>query len=331
MAMIELQNDQLRISFPEIHEDAVCHINFQRTLRIPDDNQQYPLPPGLGRFRLHHVDDYADALPEQWRAHGGVFLPMHQAEALWINFTANYPMAVKVAAGKIDAITGEPWCNELSATPQNYVAIPDQPWLDGFSVGEGLIRQFIAMPLGEGHTAEEQLTGDAEHGGIQLAVYPLKRSIYLERQQKASRQSNILFSRRAAVCESPSMGLAPGGLMRQKIYKDRSGIDSWDQTVRARCFVHLLNSRQYMAVTGAKPPSPPPTAKQYAAAGLPWFDYYNDDLKPLPGAKVLAGLDSLASSLFKKGKPALEDNQPVTIAHVEHIKGKSDIVRDGNF
>ena len=74
-------------------------------------------------------------------------------------------MAVKVAAGKINAVTGEGWENELSSRPQDYVVIPEQPWLDGFSVMEGMIRQFVAMPLGEGFTAEEQLTGEAEHGG----------------------------------------------------------------------------------------------------------------------------------------------------------------------
>ena len=72
----------------------------------------------------------------------------------------------KVAAGKIDAVTGEPWTNDLSEQPQNYLAVPDQPWLDGFCVGKGLIRQFVAMPLGEGYTAEEQLTGEARHGGL---------------------------------------------------------------------------------------------------------------------------------------------------------------------
>ena len=58
--------------------------------------------------------------------------------------------------------------------------VPGQPWLDGFCVEKGLIRQFVAMPLGEGFTAEEQLTGEAEHGGLQIAVYPMKRSIYEE-------------------------------------------------------------------------------------------------------------------------------------------------------
>ena len=74
-------------------------------------------------------------------------------------------MAIKVAAGKVDALTGEPFRNGLTERPQDYLVIPGQPWLDGFCVQEGLIRQFVAMPLGEGYTAEEQLTGTSEHGG----------------------------------------------------------------------------------------------------------------------------------------------------------------------
>ncbi len=62
--MIELIDDELLFRFPEVHEDAELWIEFQRTLRIPDDNREYPLPPGLGQFPLLHVDDYADQAPE---------------------------------------------------------------------------------------------------------------------------------------------------------------------------------------------------------------------------------------------------------------------------
>ena len=141
--MIELKDDELVFRFPEVHESAKLRVGFQRTLRIPDDNRAYPLPLGFGTFPLNHVDDYADRVPEAWRRHGGVFLPMHQAEAMWINFRTSYPMAVKVAAGKIDALTGKQWKNDLSSRPQDYLVVPDQPWLDGFSVGKGMIRQFV--------------------------------------------------------------------------------------------------------------------------------------------------------------------------------------------
>ena len=84
--MITLNDNALQFRFPEVHDDARCSIEFQRTLRIPDDDKVYPLPPGLGRFPMRHLDDYARRLPDAWRRRGGVILPMHQAEALWVNF-----------------------------------------------------------------------------------------------------------------------------------------------------------------------------------------------------------------------------------------------------
>ncbi len=38
---------------------------------------------------------------------------------------------------------------------------------------KGVIRQFVAMPLGEGYTAEEQITGQAEFGGMQIEIFPM--------------------------------------------------------------------------------------------------------------------------------------------------------------
>ncbi len=64
--MIELREDSLIFSFPEVHKKATLEIEFQRTLRIPDDGDSYPLPPGLGCFPLEHVDDYAKELPREW-------------------------------------------------------------------------------------------------------------------------------------------------------------------------------------------------------------------------------------------------------------------------
>ena len=79
-------------------------LNFQRTLRIPDDGRTYPLPPGLGTFPICRVEDYRNSVPESWLEHGGVFIPMYQREALWIRFNARHwkPNAVKVAVGKIN-------------------------------------------------------------------------------------------------------------------------------------------------------------------------------------------------------------------------------------
>lgn len=154
--------------------------DIQRTLRLPNDGKRYPLPPGYGAFPLHKVDDFKDKVPASWREHGGVFFPMYQREAAWIRFTGERynPVAVRVAAGKVCAVTGEEWDDRLQSSPQNYMVVGGpaggQDWLDGFKTGEGVVSQFVAMPLGMGYTVEKQITGKEEHGGLQIAAFGCK-------------------------------------------------------------------------------------------------------------------------------------------------------------
>ncbi len=328
--MIELKDNRLTFRYPDVHDEARCHIDFQRTLRIPDDNREYPLPPGLGRFPVEHVDDHADRLPKAWIKHGGVFVPMYQAEALWINFSGGYPCAIKIAAGKINAVSGEDWRSGLSNSPQDYVVIPDQPWLDGFNVAKGYIRQFVAMPLGAGFTAEEQITGEAEHGGLQLVAYPMKRQRYEElvkQRQDVDYDLDDVVMECCLSAPAPDMGLAPGGLMRQEIYEDDYGLDAWDLDQGFRCFVHLANSEQYGAITGHAPPHKTPTASDYTEAGLPWFDYYADK-QSLTGSNVLKTLKSVAAKTIEQGT-TLKDNEPVAPKIVKTLG--AGVVRDGEF
>ncbi|HMR34608.1 MAG TPA: hypothetical protein PKA13_05695 [Geminicoccaceae bacterium] len=243
--MITLEKDRLVFRFPEVHEDAMCAIEFQRTLRLPDDGRTYPLPPGFGCFPLQHLDDHADRLPAGWRRRGGVAMPMYQSEALWIAFRdggfpdEGYPCAVKIATGKVNAVSGESWSPTLHRHPQDYLVVPEQPWLDGYNVEKGTIRQFVATPLGEGFTAEEQLTGAAEWGGLQLLVYPMRAETY-ERQRREREEVRYC---RSIACLRMDMGLAPGGRIHQEIYADPYKLEDWDQRHSARCFVTILNAR----------------------------------------------------------------------------------------
>ena len=155
-------------------------ITFHRTVRIPDDGKVYPLPPSLGQFPVHKVDDYLDKVPDSWKQTGGVFIPMYQREAMWMEFTLKNkraPKAVKVAVGKVNAVTGDSWTNDLSKVgkKQDYVVVPQQSWLDGINSGEGRIRQFVAMPLGSGYSVEAQVTGKEEFGGLQIMVVDAKQ------------------------------------------------------------------------------------------------------------------------------------------------------------
>jgi hypothetical protein len=333
--MIELNHDTLKFSFPDLHPDAHCTVSFQRTLRIPDDDKTWPLPPGLGRFPIVHVDDYAANLPTNWYEHGGVAFPMYQSEAMWLSFSrTDYPFAVKVAAGKIDTTTGEAWSADLTKEPQNYLVLPTQPWLDGFAIKKGVIRQFVAMPLGSGYSAEEQITGKAEHGGLQIQVYPMRPEIYRQTIEAVRYRTRLLErSMLFEACPSapaPDMGLAPGGQIHQEIYHDRYGFDVWDRTHSGRCYVHICNSLVWQSITGQRPPYPPPTAKSYSDAGLPWFDYYRDDVPALTGSKILAGLKSVFQISSSKKDHAVPENEAPKLSpnQIRHLGKPRTLVRE---
>ena len=319
--MIILDDDRLEFHFPEVHKESRCAIEFQRTLRIPDDDRDYPLPPGLGAFPLRHLDDYAARLPDNWRRRGGVIAPMHQAEALWINFTSAYPFAVKVATGKICAITGDTWVDHLNRDPQDYVVLPEQPWLDGYCVEKGIVRQFVAMPLGEGYTVEEQLTGAAVHGGLQFVAFPMKAERYEALMSEQTEfEADAMYA--PVYAAESAMGLAPGGRMTQDIYDDPYGLDAWDQRHASRCFVSLVNSAQWVTITGELPPTEPPSAQAYAEYGLPWFDYYGGDSQVVSGSETLRRLKSIAEHAEAPGGTPLPGNETVAVDHVIAL-GKS--------
>lgn len=329
--MIHIHHDSLRFEFPKVHADASLSIDFHRTLRIPDDGQVHYLPPGLGRFPLRNIDQYSDTAPEAWREQGGVMMPMFQSEAMWMSFGSDerYPFLLMISAGGVNAVTGDPHDGRPVADPQNYVVVPEQPWLDGFCVAPGEIRQFVAAPLGEGYTAEEQLTGRAEHGGVQLTVVPMKRERWLEILKEREQQIRYSPGYGMEICECKSIGLAPGGRMRQQIFDDPYGFDAWDRDARSHCFLHIANSLSWRAITGEAPPTIPPTAAQYTEYRMPWFDYWDSELEALGGADKLKGLKSVAQLDLEKPKKLLPENQPV--GPVKPVVLTKEVVREASF
>lgn len=278
MLEVSLQGTRLRIG-------ERCYVSFQRTLRIPDDGQDYPLPPGLGPFPIERVADYVDRVPPAWRERGGVFIPMYQREALWLGLGGARwkPNAIKIGVGGINAVSGLSWDEMLHDDPQDYVVCPNQPWLDGINTGAGSVRQFVAMPLGGGYTVEAQLTGREEVGGIQLLAFEPIPSRFPD-QPPPEPETGVIHES-VHMMAPVEMGLGAGGHIVQKIYPDPYGVDTWDPDNRGDVFVHLVNSAQYRAITGKEPPPTPIDARTYTERGYPWFAWHDEietDLPPAP-------------------------------------------------
>ena len=297
-------------------------ISFQRTLRIPDDGNAYPLPPTLGGFPVRRGQDYADRLPAGWLGAEGtavVFIPMYQREALWLAFEARSwkPNAVKIGAGGIDALTGEPWQEGLHGSPQDYLVCPNQPWLDGINAGNGEIRQFVAMPPGEGYTIEEQLSGIEEMGGLQVVAYDPLAGIFPDQPPPETGYSPEPLQLADSI---QGMGVAAGGRIIQKIYPDPHGVEVWDQTNPGRLRVFIVNSLQLKLITGEPPPPTPVSARTYTERGYPWFALYDEARTDIPAADKLRGVKSVRELDDEQGRQ-LEDEEEPTPIDPSKIKG----------
>lgn len=278
-------------------------VGFQRTLRLPDDGSSYPLPPGLGVFPIFKVDDYRDRVPREWRDRGGLFIPMYQREALWLAFDAPAwrPSAVMVQLGGVNAVSGQVDSRRLSDNPQNYVVCPDQVWLDGINAGEAMIRQAVAMPLGQGYTVEAAITGAESKGGIQLRVYAAKPGLFPDNPPPAA---DVV--RPMAFMKAPRggamMGLGAGGRMSQKIYPDEHGIDTWDAGNFGEIEVHILNSEWFEEITGQPPPPTPVDAAAYTEHGLSWFALYDESRADVAPPRELKNVKTIAQRDDERGE-----------------------------
>ncbi|WP_319449902.1 MULTISPECIES: hypothetical protein [unclassified Mycobacterium] len=321
-APVEIVRDQLVL--------GPVTVEFQRTLRIPETGL-HPLPPGLGRFPLRRVADYPDTAPSEWLSRGGVMLPIYQREAMWLSFNASEPAALQVGVGKVCAVSGLPWIEHLVGDPQNYVALPDQPWLDGINAGDGFIRQFVAVPLGSGATVEGQVTGQETHGGVQLrAVGLTPRALAKWRAAQEVLPvccEDSLGSIQPAPMEA-SMGLGAGGRMRQEVYADDRPLADYDQSGSRRVFVHLCSAAQWTAITGEVPPPTPVDRDAYVRAGLPWFDFYSADARDLAPSEILTQVETVGKKLGAEEDPFV----PVDLGTVITLGGvKPEVVTDGTW
>ena len=298
-AAIEFEFDASGYGYQAEITTHSVEISLERTIRVPEDDQEHWLPPTFGSFELTPTDYSSLKLPDEIKRRRGVCFPIYEHEALWLNFHLEddrftLPVALRIAAGKINAVSGKTW-SEAIPSEQDYIVVPDQPWLDGFNSGNDVIRQFVATEMGKGQSVEAHLTGEEAWGGIQVLAIPMKPERYTKiiAEQIAERER---FGRIEAMSmdmdmdmemccasESMSMGLGAGGKIRQTIETDPYGIDAWDFSRAQRLFISMINAGAWESVSGEKPHPSPIDAKTYNKSGGKWFHLDGkQDIGPSP-------------------------------------------------
>jgi hypothetical protein len=196
------------------------------------------------------------------------------------------------------------------------------------NAGEGFIRQFVAMPLGSGYTVEAQVTGKEERGGIQIVVYEAKPGRFPDQPPEVP--PGILRVASAPMSFGALegvMGLGAGGKMRQKIYPDPHGLDTWDAGNTGNLTVHIVNSLMVREITGKAPPPTPISAETYTQYGLPWFDLYDEQMGDIAAPDALKRVKSAAELDREKGLPPQREDGSISVPD-EQVK-KYDVGPEG--
>ena len=266
--------------------------SFHRTLRVPESGGPYPLPPGFGVLPIVPVEAVAQRLPQAWRDDTLGIVPIRKREAVWIGLRSRpwRPCAVIVRIGRVNALTGSVEDDALHVrTPQNYMVAPPQVWLDGVKTAAGRVRQFVAVPQASRADIERQVAGPETTGGLLIAAVEAKLGRFPdEPPPEPSGPARARMPRQ--------LGLGAGGEIRQKIYPDPHGPDTWDENRSGSARIRLIEARIFEALTGRPVPPSPIDAKSYADAGFPWFALYDEDAGDITPAEALARLAPTGAS-----------------------------------
>jgi hypothetical protein len=262
-----MEKTETRIQENHLITDGGLQISLERTLKIPDDGKVYPLPPSLGAFPLYKISDFVDTVPEEWRGKKGYFIPMYQSEAMWLNFSGSMN-ALIVNTSMINAITGKGISKTLDGEEQNYIVAPSQPWLDGFNAEDGYLRQFIVQPIDYNSTGKEQLSTANQFAGVNFVIYSAKPGLISEDDEEMnySKFSDCLIMDNNV----------EEARLKQEIYPDQYGIDTWDLDSQIEINIYFANSELFEKITGETPPLSPISEEEYHEHGYPWFDRYNE-------------------------------------------------------
>ncbi|TPX12408.1 uncharacterized protein E0L32_006820 [Thyridium curvatum] len=321
--------DDLKVSFHRTIRDHKDYYDNAIPKSMPGANQETEmsessacsLPASMGRFPLARCDDYRQGLPDGMENEGGIFFPMYrksvpmlffesptlinlldsEREAMWISFVSDNTYAIKVFAGNVNAISGKPdtasheenQATRKDLTLQDFVVTPHQHWLDGVATEAGRV-QFVAMPMGSGHSTGAPVTGQDSVGRLSFEG----SQVCLNVRRYPAPWAHVAYYKAPAVTR---------GYIRQKIA--RIPFHNYRKTTSVAFSVRILDSRLYEQATGRAPPASPITPELYAEQRLPFLELY-EELPAAPtdgivGVKAVATIEgtldeSLPNDILKR-------------------------------
>lgn len=114
-------------------------------------------------------------IPAEWHAQPGLITALYKSEGLQFEFHSQYAFAVKIGAGGINGVNGEPWRPGLQQTPtQSYLVLPEVSSVDWFRTSRNELSQLTAF-----------LIKDTGRCDFAFEVTPVRVEAYFEKRIKS--------------------------------------------------------------------------------------------------------------------------------------------------
>ena len=281
-------NEFLTVHAYDVHPEANAGVRLQHALR---------LPPGTPAFNSVRSDafhmpwsfaDHAEGMPFDWLLHSSQYLIcLNASGSLTLEFKSPdaYPFAVMVAIGTVDCLSGLPFDGQLMRTPQNYIPLPCQNWIDAWRDGNGDTRQFLPPLPGPPDKDGVPTPREDESDCLSIIFVPMKGDAF-------KHYTNVLDENAGRPVYGASdfqerfqetfMMLGRMAYEREKgekwdtgtTHPDPFDADDWDLSHAQKVTVTLVRPEAWTKITGGPPEGPFFERQIYDDAGVPWSDEY---------------------------------------------------------
>lgn len=103
------------------------------------------------------------------------------------------------------------------------------------------------------------------------------------------------------------MGIARGGTIKQQIFEDTYGAESWDESTFRDVVIHIVNSEVYHQITGREAPPSPISIEHYQHYNIPWYSAYAEKAPSLSPAAIFRRILGAAQIEKHRGIVKVED------------------------
>ena len=160
--MIDIIDNELIISFPDVHKKAVCYIHFEHIGYMDQhlsflDGKNFPMTVSKGNVPLS-------------QALNGIQLESDNQDELFIRIKGSYPIAIEITQCVRNKLPMKEWNGSGTQLESlDYLVSGRQPWMDSHLLRKHEIRQLI------------QKLHDTR-----IVAYPMKAEVYEEIMPKNS-------------------------------------------------------------------------------------------------------------------------------------------------